>query len=93
MLILFTRMESENYKILAALAFGAMGGILLGNYIWGSSPQGKNRSLSNHLATLSKVVEQIENINTDESEKLKERIENILTTIESSYGDSEGSSK
>ena len=86
-------MENENYKILAALAFGAMGGILLGNYIWGSSSQGKNRSLSNHLATLSKVVEQIENINTEESEKLKERIENILTTIESSYGDSEGSSQ
>ena len=86
-------MDNENYKILAALAFGAMGGILLGNYIWGSSHEGKNRSLSNHLATLSKVVEQIENINTEESEKLKERIENILTTIESSYGDSEGSSK
>lgn len=86
-------MESENYKILVALAFGAMGGLLLGNYIWGSSPQGKNRSLSNHLATLSKVVEQIENINTDESEKLKERIENILTTIESSYGEAEGSNQ
>ena len=86
-------MDNENYKILAALAFGAMGGILLGNYIWGSSPEGKNRSLSNHLATLSKVVEQIEHINTEESGKLKERIENILTTIESSYGDSEGSSK
>ena len=86
-------MDNENYKILVALAFGAMGGLLLGNYIWGSSSQGKNRSLSNHLATLSKVVEQIEHINTEESEKLKERIENILTTIESSYGDSEGSSK
>ncbi len=85
-------MENENYKILAALAFGAMGGLLLGNYIWGSA-QGKNRSLSNHLTTLSKVVEQIENINTEESEKLKERIENILTTIESSYGDPEGSNQ
>lgn len=83
-------MENENYKILAALAFGAMGGLLLGNYIWGSA-QGKNKSLSNHLATLSKVVEQIEEINTEESEKLKERIERILTTIESSYGDPEGS--
>ena len=86
-------MDNENYKILAALAFGAMGGILLGNYIWGSSHEGKNRSLSNHLATLSKVVEQIEHINTEESEKLKERIENILTTIESSYGDSEESNQ
>lgn len=92
MLSYCTRMENENYKLLAALAFGAMGGLLLGNYIWGSG-QGKNKSLSNHLATLSRVVEQIENINTEESEKLKERIENILNTIESSYGDSEGSSQ
>ena len=40
---------------------------------------------------LSLLFEQIENINTEESEKLKERIENILTTIESGYGDSEES--
>ena len=85
-------MENEKYKILAALAFGAMGGLLLGNYIWGSG-HGKNRSLSYHLAALTKVVEQIEEINTEESEKLKERIEHILTTIESSYGDPEGSSQ
>lgn len=84
-------MDSENNKLIAALAFGAMGGLMLGNYIWGS--HGRERTLSNHLATLSKVIEQIENINTDESEKLKERIENILTTIESSYGDSEESNR
>lgn len=84
-------MDKENYKILAALAFGAMGGLMLGNYIWGSGD--KDRSLSNHLGTLSKVIEQIENINTEESEQLKERIENILTTIESGYGDSEESNQ
>jgi len=84
-------MDKENYKILAALAFGAMGGLMLGNYIWGSGD--KERSLSKHLSTLSKVIEQIENINTEESEKLKERIENILTTIESGYGDSEESNQ
>lgn len=82
-------MDNENYKILAALAFGAMGGLVLGNYIWGSG--GKQQSLSKHMATLTQVIEQIENINTEESEKLKERIENILTTIESGYGDSEES--
>jgi hypothetical protein len=80
-------MDTENYKILAALAFGAMGGLMLGNYIWGSG--GKKRNLSEHLATLTQVIEQIESINTEESEQLKERIENILNTIESSYGDSE----
>lgn len=85
-------MENENYKILAALAFGAMGGLMLGNYIWGSG-RGKSRSLSYHLAALTKVVEQIEEINTEESQELRERIEHILTTIESSYGDPEGSNQ
>ena len=84
-------MENENYKILAALAFGAMGGLMLGNYIWGSG--GNERSLSKHLATLTQVIEQIENINTEESEELKERIEKILTTIESGYGDAEESNQ
>lgn len=91
MSIFLKQMESDNYKIMAALAFGAMGGLILGNYIWRSGD--KERSLSSHLATLSKVIEQIEDINSDESEKFKERIENILTTIESSYGDSEESSQ
>lgn len=84
-------MDKDNYRIITALALGAMGGLVLGNYIWGS--QGKDRSLSSHLATLSKVIEQIENIDTHESDELKERIENILTTIESSYGYSEESSQ
>lgn len=84
-------MDSENYKILSALAFGAIGGLMLGNYIWGS--RGKQQSLSKHLTTLTQVIEQIENINTEESEKLKERIEKILTLIESSYGDAEESNQ
>jgi hypothetical protein len=82
-------MDSDNYKILAALAFGAIGGLMLGNYIWGSG--GRQLSLSKHLATLTQVIEQIENINAEESEELRERIENILTTIESGYGKAEES--
>jgi hypothetical protein len=84
-------MESENVKILAALAFGALGGLMLGNIIWGSS--GAKRNLSVHLATLSKVIEQLEDLDTYESEQLKEKIKNIVTTIESSYGDVEKPSK
>ena len=84
-------MDSENYKIIAALALGTVGGLMLGNYLWGSP--GKQRSLSNNLATLTKVIEQIENTHSDDSGELRERIKNILTTIESSYGDAEESSE
>jgi hypothetical protein len=84
-------MEKENYKFIAALAIGAMGGMVLGHYLWGA--EGKKRALSDHLATLSKLVEQIEKIDPEESEKLKERIDNILRTIESNYGHSEGSNQ
>ena len=79
--------ENENYLILAGVAIGAIGGLLLGNYIWGSK-EGE-RSLSKHVATLGNILEQIENLNSEESETLKERIENILKTIESTYGVSE----
>jgi hypothetical protein len=84
-------MENENYKLLAALAFGAVGGMVLGHYLWGG--EGRNKSLSQHLDALSKVIEQIEKIDPEESEELKERIDKILHTLESTYGDPEGSNQ
>ncbi len=78
------KIEKDNYKIIAAVAIGALGGLILGNYIWGTPDNDK--TISKHLATLSKVLEEIEGINTEESENLKERIQNILETIESNYG-------
>ncbi len=84
-------MEKENYKLIAALAVGAMGGMVLGHYLWGGD--GKRKALSEHLSTLSKLVEQIEKVDPEESDQLKERIENILKTIESTYGHSEGSNQ
>ena len=81
-------LEKENYKIIAAVAIGAIGGLLLGKYVWGQDDS--DRPLSKHLATLSEVLEQIEGIETKEAEYLKERIHNILTTIESNYGITKG---
>ncbi len=76
--------KQDNYKIITATVIGAIGGVILGRYIWGSKGS-SNRNLSKHLATLSKVLEEIEGINTEESENLKERIQSILTIIESGY--------
>jgi hypothetical protein len=84
-------MGNENYKLLAAVAFGAIGGMVLGHYLWGGA--GRSKALSQHLATLSKVLEQIEQIDPEESENLKERIEDILKTLESTYGVPEGSNQ
>lgn len=79
--------EKDNYKVIAAAGLGALGGLILGNYLW--KTQSNDRTLSKLLATLSKVLEQIEGINTKEAEDLKERILNILKTIESHYGNTE----
>ena len=75
--------ENFNYKIIAATVLGAIGGLLLASYL---GAQDRDKSLSKHVASLSKVLEQLEGINIEEAESLKERIENILTTIESTYG-------
>ena len=82
-------MEPENYnhKIIAATALGALGGLLLASYLWRARE--KEKPLSKHLALLSKVLENIEDMTSEESEGLRERIENILTTIESAYGNPE----
>jgi hypothetical protein len=77
----------DHYKIILAAAIAAIGGILLGRYIWGV--HGAKRTLSSHVATLSRVLEQIENIDTEEAGNLKGRIENILKTLETSHGKTE----
>ncbi len=81
-------LDKDNFKIIAAVAIGAIGGLLLGNYIW--DKDNPDKPISKHLATLSEVVEQIEGVDTKEAKDLKKRIQNILTTIESAYGITKG---
>ena len=76
--------DNDKYKLIAALAIGATGGLFLGNYI--CKKHDINLSLSKHLSLLSKVVEQIEDIEVDDITDVKERVQNILNTIESTYG-------
>ena len=78
-------METDNIdlKLIGAVALGAIGGLLLGSYLWGS--RSDNKALSNHLSTLSKVLKEIEGIDTTEATDLKERIHTILNTLESNY--------
>jgi hypothetical protein len=72
--------------VASALALGALGGLLLGSYLWRNN--NSEQSLSSHLGTISKVVEEIENFDLDEADLLKERIEHLIKTIKESYGES-----
>lgn len=77
-------MEKENYKIIAGIAIGAIGGLLLGKYLWGQDDS--ETPISKHLKTLSEVLEQIEGLDTEDAKDLKERIHIVLNSIESTYG-------
>jgi len=72
--------------ILSALALGALGGLLLGSYLWRN--ESNEHKLSAHLGTLSRVMEEIEAFDLEETDQLKERIEQLIKTIKASYGES-----
>ena len=72
--------------VASALALGALGGLLLGSYLWRNN--NSEQSLSSNLGTISKVVEEIERFDLDEADLLKERIEHLIKTIKESYGKS-----
>jgi|GEM_PF-2226256 len=81
-------LDKDNYTVLAAGAIGLIGGLLLSEYFRANDPS--HKPLSKHLAALSEILEQIEGIDTKEAKDLKERIHNILSTIESNYGITKG---
>jgi len=72
--------------IISALAFGAMGGLFLGSYLWRSGAN--EHKLSQHLGTLSRIMEEIEAFDLEETDLLKERVEQLIKTIKASYGES-----
>ena len=76
----------ERNIVVSALALGAMGGLLLGSYLWRN--ENNEQSLSRHLGTISKVIEEIEKFDLEELDLLKEQIEHLLKNIKASYGKS-----
>ena len=80
------RMHQDRTILIGALALGALGGLLLGSYLWRSGDT--EHRLSTHLGTLSRVVEEIEELDLEASDQLKERIEDLIKTIKENYGKS-----
>lgn len=75
--------SNDKIKLIGAAAVGAIGGLLLGSYIWGGKSE--HRAISDHLSTLGRLLKEIEGINSEEADELRERINHILDAIESNY--------
>lgn len=78
-------MDHQNTKLMVAAALGAIGGLLLGLYLWG--PEEKKGKLSKHLDTLSKIVEELEQVEHKEARDLKEKISRIIKSVEKGMED------
>lgn len=79
--------KSENSKLVIAGVVGGVAGLLLGAYIWGKN-DGKN-PISEKLKSIVKAIEQLEGINTDEANSLKDKLQNALHNLNPKHGKSE----
>jgi glucose-6-phosphate-specific signal transduction histidine kinase len=73
-------MKQENVRILVAAAIGATTGLLLGMYLF--SEDEKKGKLSKHLESLSSLVKELEDIKTDEAREMKDKVKNVLNSVQ-----------
>lgn len=79
--------QNKNSKIVVAAVAGGVAGLMLGAYLWGKY-DGKN-PISGKLKTIVNAIEQLENINSDEANSLKEELSTLLHNLNTKYGKSE----
>lgn len=79
--------KSEDTKLIIAGIAGGIAGLVLGAYIW--TKKDKENPLTSKLKAITKAIEQLENINTDDATSLKEKLNALLLNLNSKYGKSE----
>ncbi len=84
-------MKQENVRILVAAALGSTAGLLLGMYLF--SEEEKKGKLSNHLECLSYLVKELEDLKTEEAKDLKDKVKNILNSVQKLLDQKDGKSK
>jgi len=73
-------MDNQNTKLMVAAALGSVGGLLLGLYLWG--PEEKKGKLSRHLSTLSSIVKELEEVKSEETKDLVDKISKLIKSVE-----------
>jgi len=81
-------MDDQNTKLMVAAALGSVGGLLLGLYLWG--PEERRGKLSKHLATLSEIVKDLEDVDTEEVKSVKDKISKVIKSVEKGMESSDG---
>lgn len=81
-------MNKENIRLLVAAAMGTVSGLLLGMLIWGGDE--KKGKLSKHLSSLSDIVRELEELDSEEAKELKEKVRNILGSVEEILDNKDG---
>lgn len=79
--------KSEDTKLIIAGVVGGVAGLVLGAYIWNLKDEEK--PISSKLKKIAKAIEQLENINTEDANSLKEKLNTLLLNLNSKYGKSE----
>ncbi len=80
-------LKSENTKLIIAGIAGGIAGLALGAYIWSKNEEEK--PISSKLKAIAKAIEQLENIDTEDANSLKEKLNTLLLNLNSKYGKSE----
>ena len=83
-------MDNQNTRLMVAAALGAVGGLLLGLYLFGSEE--KKGKLSGHLSNLSSIVKELEEIDTQEAKNMKEKISKLIKSVEKGLEKTDGKS-
>lgn len=81
-------MDKQNTKLVIATAFGAVGGLLMGLYLWGSE-ENKGK-LSKHLSGLSSIIKELENVDIKDAVNVKDKISKLLKSVEKGMENADG---
>lgn len=75
-------MEHNNdfLKPIVALTLAAIGGLLLGRYLWGTDKG--QQVMKENIGFLRKILKRIKDFEDDDALELKNKIQNILKTFE-----------
>lgn len=78
--------KNEDSKLIIAGVVGGLAGLILGAYIW--SQKEDEKPISSKLKAIAKAIEQLENIDTEDANSLKEKLNTLLLNLNDKYGKS-----